>query len=210
MLASAALAAGLAWWRAETNVRFEPHGPLQRADAAWVFILNPISFGVVIASLVLWLIACVTVVTSFFHDRNLTEQQQKRAIALSCYTCATIAWLPLGIPLGAFIISIAGESPAYATPMPVFIGNAILVFCWLAFVVQAFAWLRSRYRPPGQTPGQTRGQNYRRLTIALFTGAVMSAGYALVWRQWENWGMSPRFFGSTVSTGSTPTCFRYC
>ena len=197
-LAAAGLAGGLVWWYAETYIP-EPRTlygrRLQPDETIWLLLLNPWSFGVLVFSLVLWLCACIPSVTLFFHDKRLDERQQKRAIALSCYTSACMAWLPLAVPLAALIISLAGEYSTYMNPLPL-LGNAILMLCWLAFVVQAISWTRWRKRKPRSSNG------LKRILITLITAAIMAGGYMLVWRRWENPLSPARLIGWTVSVSA--------
>ena len=53
----------------------------------------PVVFGHML--FLLWLAAVTGVQSYWFHPRHLDERRQNRAIALSYYTCAPLAWTPV-------------------------------------------------------------------------------------------------------------------
>jgi len=61
------------------------------------------ALGVAFAGFCLWLFlkAATGVASYFFHPRSLSITQQNRAIALSYYACAPLAWTPILFAVGA-------------------------------------------------------------------------------------------------------------
>lgn len=83
-----------------SNNRFfaaPPSGTLNELALCTVagFRLRPTPY----LSLLLWLAALVPVVTYFFHPRSIPIVRQNRAIALSYYVSAPLAWVPIGVLL---------------------------------------------------------------------------------------------------------------
>jgi hypothetical protein len=197
LVTAAALSAGFVWWRAEARFQAPTRYQqlyLESQTALWVFVLNPYSFAVLAASIVIWLIACINVVSSFFYSNHLSSDHEKRMVALSAYTSATFAWLPIALPLCAWSIALNST----INPLGV-LGNSILIACWLAFTAQAISWLKERRRSvawatqvsPASVPRQPdasvapESSNFWRAIIALVTAAIMSLCYWLVWWDFE-------------------------
>jgi len=54
--------------------------------------------------ILLWLVAATGVASYFFHSTDLPLHIQNRAVALSCYTNAALAWTIVQIVLGALLL----------------------------------------------------------------------------------------------------------
>jgi hypothetical protein len=96
-----------AWMRTDSGVvsslnKSTQYEPLSGEQALWVFVLNPISFALTMLVLHVWLWLATGVSGCFFHPKWLPVAKQNRAVALSQYSCAPLALLPLGV-LGIFL-----------------------------------------------------------------------------------------------------------
>jgi hypothetical protein len=69
------------------------------------------ALGVIFAAICLWhFLKSITGVASyFFHPRELSIPRQNRAIALSYYACAPLAWTPISVALYAAILLVESK-----------------------------------------------------------------------------------------------------
>ncbi len=180
------LIGGGIWWRmiADNRLSNALRQGLPSQSTSWVFLLNPWSFGVTLLALAIWLATAVTAVSSLNYSRRLSAMQQKRAVALSAYACAPLAWLPVVFLLGSGTTSILeSHSPVQS------VGHLLQAMSWMALAVQAILWMRARRRGK-EAPAPKRF----RLSVAGVSLAVLGIAD---WMAFGDWG--PRG-GSYISS----------
>ncbi len=113
-----------------------PHGSV----LGWILE----AIGLMFAAGCLWLfLFCATGVGSyFFHPRDLSVTRQNRAIALSYYACAPLAWTWAPALLVAALMFIA-QSPWSERRGTTRIVDLLVCFLLIAGVFEAAAWWRS-------------------------------------------------------------------
>lgn len=140
-----ALAAWLCWIRQAADVQ-SPFLKGQYSDdqyslyhRAWILILNPFSFALWLAGLVLWLWMSSGAAAWFFHPSRLAIARQNRAVALSQYSCAPLAWLPLAL-LPSLIVLLPGEQSGLAAVR----GQRLMIAGAALIVIELVGWMLMR------------------------------------------------------------------
>jgi hypothetical protein len=99
--------------------------------------------GLAFAAICLWLfLKAVTGVASyFFHPRGLAVSRQNRAIALSYYACAPLAWTPVSIVILIAMVFFS-SSDLSGTLVSYRIGLALGGLVFVSVGIQLTAWWR--------------------------------------------------------------------
>ena len=108
--------------------------------------------------ILLFLAAATGVPSYYFHPRDIPVEQQNRAIALSYYACAALAWTPL-----AFVILLAGLVVFQAYEM---IGMGLLLLAAFLPFGQLVAWMADLIHVGVRVMPQRRGR------LALLAGTL--------------------------------------
>jgi hypothetical protein len=82
----------------------------------------------------LWLFAITGLASYFFHPGSLTVVRQNRAVALSYYACAPLAYMPLTLLL-AVVGTLIGEA-AVRAKLPIVFSGAIFLVAYVPATVQ--------------------------------------------------------------------------
>jgi hypothetical protein len=117
--------------------------PLEWEQALWLFFLNPISFGVSLIALWIWLWLATGINAALVPLKGLSIEQQNRAMALAQYSCAPLALLPLVFLMcqSDALRNLFRSSDAWAGQLTISIGTVGIILALLAFV-------SLRRRPP--------------------------------------------------------------
>ena len=105
-------------------------------------------FCTFLIAVVLWINTTITVCDWFFHPKRLSLDEQRRAVARSCYSIAPLAWIPVLALLAVLFLGV--ESSYDRTPIVFYPAAAIVgtlaVLCGLCPVVYFCGVLRLLYR----------------------------------------------------------------
>jgi hypothetical protein len=108
------------------------------AAQQFAFVLEWLMLPIGWLSLYLFLRAITGVQSYFFHPRSLPVIRQNRAVALSYYACAPLAWTPVTSAAIAIWIVIAATGTMDRSPLLLVIIGSIVVFGLLA--LQTVGW----------------------------------------------------------------------
>ena len=102
------------------------------------FVLEWLMLPIGLGALFLFLLAITGVQSYFFHPRWLPVVRQNRAVALSYYSCAPLAWTPVTAAVLAGYYTVGAMGGMQNSPMLLVALASVVVFGLLA--VQTFGW----------------------------------------------------------------------
>lgn len=116
---------------------------LRSADSRLGWWMEAAIYVSLLGALWLGLVFVTGVASYFFHPASMPVVQQNRAVALSYYTCAPLAWLWLPAALDAIAIALADQPWAqHGFGEKLGIVCIVVAFCLIVAIV-VFCWIRA-------------------------------------------------------------------
>ncbi len=153
-LVSATVLASIIFWRLN-EPSFNPrnqnpwlNSPVYDATQLPRLFRNPWFFGTFLTAVVIWINASVRVCDWFFHPKRLSPDEQRRAVARSCYSIAPLACMPVLALLAVLFLGLQSSydrNPAVFYPAAAVFGT-LVVLCGLCPVVYFCGVLKLLYR----------------------------------------------------------------
>ena len=145
----------------------------------WEAIGWPVALGYM--CLPLWLVAVTGLPSYWFHPRALDKRRQSRAVALSYYACAPLAWMPLtAVLLGAGLCT---YHELLAIELPFVLGYALAalqLLGWWLVPVQMARRIAQRSDLGAMTLAGALPVCSLLFGILIFVGIPLLIGYVLV------------------------------